>query len=59
MQLVDAATVERLTYEALERRGLAPAEGVTEPAWGALFAHTLASVGIGATPEDLQFVWRV
>lgn len=59
MNLVDAGTAERLTYQALERRGLTPAEGVPEPAWGALFAQTLASVGIGALPEDLAFVWRV
>ncbi|WP_422773382.1 hypothetical protein ACN28C_10920 [Plantactinospora sp. WMMC1484] len=59
MNLVDAATAERLTYEALKRRSLTPAEGVPEPAWGELFARTLVSVGIGAVPEDLAFVWRV
>ncbi|MFI0791589.1 hypothetical protein ACH4OY_02635 [Micromonospora rubida] len=56
MNLVEAATAERLTYGALDRCGLAPAKGVPESAWGALFARELAYVRVGAAPEDLVLV---
>ncbi|WP_432903986.1 hypothetical protein ACQP1S_06190 [Micromonospora matsumotoense] len=58
MNLVEAATAERLTYEALHSRGLAPAEGLPESAWGALFGRELAYVRVSAAPEDLVLVRR-
>lgn len=55
---VDAATVERLTYDALDQRGLVSAGGNTA-VWLALFGSALAQVRVGAAREELVFIWRV
>lgn len=54
---VDAAA-ERLTYDALDRRGQIPAAGAPETTWGVIFGQALVTVRIGAVPYELAFLWR-
>ncbi|MEH1124731.1 hypothetical protein [Micromonospora sp. CPCC 206061] len=55
---VDAATTERLTYDAVVGRGGAPAETPNGAQWAALFGRWLAAVRVCTLPEELVFVWR-
>lgn len=55
---IDAAMVERLTYDALDGRGLVPPDGVLQGGWATLMRREMAVVRVGAVPDELIFCWR-
>ncbi|GLH99866.1 hypothetical protein [Phytohabitans aurantiacus] len=55
---VDASTVERVTYEALARRGLVRRQDIPRSGWATLFVRAVAAVRVGAVPDELMFAWQ-
>ncbi|MEJ3743113.1 hypothetical protein WEI85_07490 [Actinomycetes bacterium KLBMP 9797] len=50
--------MERLTYDAIARRALAPTDRIPQDTWAALCDRALVAVHVGATPDELMFAWR-
>lgn len=59
LSAVDAAVVERLVRDAVERHSVALVADVPAEALGGVFTALFAAVRIGGSSEDLSLVWRM
>lgn len=59
MRSVDAATVERQVFNAVERRTPALVTGVPAECLAGVYLSVLAEVRAGVTGDELTFVWRI
>jgi hypothetical protein len=59
MRPLDAATVERQVFNAVEGRTPALVAGVAAACLAGVFRSVLAEVRAGVTGDELVFVWRI